>query len=89
MDLASEEAPSSSEPSPLVTSMDQLRDYMEYTPLHLDKEPPDFRDNLGFFTESFRFERNQLSVFYMSLGKQLKSMVEGPSQDDAGMGSEL
>lgn len=50
-----------------VTSMDQLAQSVQYIPLDLDKESPEFRESLGFLGENFTFERDQLSLFVRTL----------------------
>lgn len=48
-------------------SKDDLADSLQYTPLDLDKEKEDFVKSLGFLSNAFTFERDQLTLFLRTL----------------------
>ena len=51
---------------------------VQFTPLELDKESPDFVESLDFLKDTFTFSRNQMDVFL----KTLWDNVGGPGADN-------
>ncbi|KAF8965292.1 hypothetical protein BDZ97DRAFT_1918430 [Flammula alnicola] len=70
-----------------VERQDQLVESVHYIPKELDKESPEFVESLGFLSDTFTFERDQLSLFL----RTLHDNISGEGNDDnsrAGQGGE-
>ncbi|KAF7304968.1 hypothetical protein MKEN_01211500 [Mycena kentingensis (nom. inval.)] len=65
-----------------VQSPSELEKRVQYTPLNLDKESPDFSEALDFLKECFTFGREQLPVFLSSLVSNMKNACEPPGQEE-------
>jgi len=76
MRLCYELKPSSEEP---VTSMKQLTQSVHYIPLNLENESTEFVRSLGFLSDTFTFERDQLSLFL----RTLYDYVNGEKSEEA------
>ncbi|KAJ7709652.1 hypothetical protein B0H17DRAFT_232025 [Mycena rosella] len=63
-----------------VESKEDLDRAAQYTPLHLDKENPDFITALQFLNTGFTFPRTQLPIFFSSLVENMKAACEGESE---------
>ncbi|KAF8891217.1 hypothetical protein BD779DRAFT_1670860 [Infundibulicybe gibba] len=61
-------APDEEEP---ITSKDQLLATVEFTPLELDKEAPDFVSRLGYLGQVFAFPQFQLSLLFQTLQRHM------------------
>ncbi|KAF9014044.1 hypothetical protein BDQ17DRAFT_1270187 [Cyathus striatus] len=60
-----------------ITSEDQLVESVQYIPLSLEREPPEFVKSLTFLASPFTFQQEQLSIFL----KTLKDNICGPEAD--------
>jgi len=64
-------------------SPDQLVPSVNYIPLELDKEPPDYVEKLGFLGAPFTFGRDQLPLFlrtmYANIGDAARDDGDGDS----------
>ena len=51
--------------------------------MNLDKETEQFRERLDFFAESFIFSRDQMSVFFKTLGERLAAtLAENETEEE-------
>lgn len=68
------------------SSRDELQAKCQYWPLNLDKETELFRERLDFFSDSFIFARDQMSVFFKTLGERLSvTQPENETEDEVEM----
>ncbi|KAJ7582991.1 hypothetical protein C8J56DRAFT_956245 [Mycena floridula] len=75
-------APEESEP---VTSLEQIVKSVRFSPLHLDNEPEDMVERLGYLATSFVFERDQLPLFLRSIHEKMAQLV---NEDEGEEGEE-
>ena len=68
-----------------VTTRKDLIEKMEFTPVDLDKEPPEFVTGLDFFGTPFMFDRNQMHVFLKTMSDRL-SVASGRADADDSQG---
>ncbi|KAF4614436.1 hypothetical protein D9613_002646 [Agrocybe pediades] len=67
-----------------ITDKSQLIQSVHYIPLNLQNESPEFVRSLGFLSDTFTFERDQLSLFLRTLHDYIsgeKSEEDGGSDD--------
>ncbi|KII89147.1 hypothetical protein PLICRDRAFT_597375 [Plicaturopsis crispa FD-325 SS-3] len=70
-----------------VTSMDQLTESVKYTPLELEKESPEYLEQLAFFNNAFTFVRDQFPTFLNTLYKNMYGVTdddEAVAEDNSG-----
>lgn len=71
-----------------ITSKDQLVPTIQYVPMELDKEPPEFVERLGYLAEPFGFQRDQLMLFigsvHTKMGEALDPNAELEASDTSG-----
>lgn len=53
-----------------------LIENVHYYPMNLDREKPEFVDNLGFLNKPFSFPKTQLSLFVRTLYDNLNNATE-------------
>ncbi|KAH8106864.1 hypothetical protein BXZ70DRAFT_1003766 [Cristinia sonorae] len=70
------------EADPSLPIQKQLIPKMQYQPLDLDKERPEYIERLQFFNEPFVFHHGQLHVFLKSLVDRFPATENTPSQED-------
>jgi hypothetical protein len=73
-----------SDASEPVVSADQLVESVHYIPRELDKESPEFVASLGFLSDTFTFERDQLSLFL----RTLYEFISGEGNDSNSKGGQ-
>jgi len=56
-----------------------LKETVKYTPYDLDKESPEFRENLAYLGDSFTFHKDQMQVFFEQLRERVTGAVEQES----------
>ncbi|KAF5380867.1 hypothetical protein D9615_004147 [Tricholomella constricta] len=66
-----------------VTSKEQLVPTVHFTPLELDKEPPEFVEKLDFLKAAFSFGRNQLPLFLRTTYQRMsEAVLEDEDEED-------
>lgn len=63
-------------------SKDELQAKCHYWPLNLDKETPQFKERLDFFSDSFLFSRDQLYTFMRTLSERLAGTQSDDETED-------
>ncbi|KAF9448868.1 hypothetical protein P691DRAFT_775094 [Macrolepiota fuliginosa MF-IS2] len=64
------------------TSEGVFTDWIQYLPVSLEKESPDFVEKLGFLNAAFQFERNQLALFLRTLYTTVEGIVKAAEDDE-------
>ncbi|GLB34739.1 putative chromosome segregation protein [Lyophyllum shimeji] len=72
-----------------ITSKDQLIPTVHFTPLELDKEPPEFVEKLDFLSAPFSFGRNQLPLFLRTIYGRMKEAVLDEADGEDGDSVEI
>ncbi|KAG5645055.1 hypothetical protein DXG03_007145 [Asterophora parasitica] len=67
---------------PPPTSKDQLIPTVHFTPLELDKEPPDFVEKLDFLKTPFSFGRDQLPLFLRTAYQRMNEALTGDDDEE-------
>jgi len=57
-----------------------LVEHVRYTPLDLDKESVQFKDNLSFIGDTFAFKRGQIHVFFEQLKEHMGMAVDAETE---------
>ena len=70
------------EADPSLPPLKQLIPKMQYIPLDLDKERPEYVERLEFFKEPFIFQYGQLNVFHKSLVDRFPSPQNGSQEEE-------
>lgn len=71
------------DPSHHVESKEQLIPSVNYIPLELDKEPPDYVEKLGFLGTPFTFGREQLPLFLRTLYTSIRDATREDGDGDS------
>ncbi|KAL1743475.1 hypothetical protein HDZ31DRAFT_83403 [Schizophyllum fasciatum] len=69
-----------------IRARDQLVQSVQYTPVNLEKEKPDFVERLEFLNGVFTFQRDQLPLFLSTLQTRFKEYLEPNEESDESMG---
>lgn len=64
-------------------SKEQLIPSVNYIPLELDKEPPDYVEKLGFLGTPFTFGREQLPLFLRTLYTSIRDATREDGDGDS------